>query len=118
MSATTQDPPAGFAETPSGVDPEPDPDTGKLFDVPRVNVIVDDTDPTLLKLAFNGSVEIERGDKEWVDFYNTLRHGRSSDLTVTVHVAGTKKTHRRDSEGDVDAIVETKSLTVTDIQHR
>jgi len=92
-----------------------DAEKGKLFEVPRVAVIVDQSDPTVLKVAFSGSIEIERGSAEWVEFYNQLRPGRSSDLAITVHVAGAKTAHRRDGEGDVDAVVQTKSLTVTDI---
>ena len=42
-------------------------------------------------------------------------HSANADLVVTVHVAGAKMRHRRDSEGDVDAVVQTKSLIVTDV---
>jgi hypothetical protein len=94
---------------------EPDPDMGKLFDVPRVGVIIDDSDPTVIKLAFSGSVELDRGNVEQVGFYNALRAGEPRDLVVGVHVAGARMRHRRDSEGDVDAIVQTKSLVITDI---
>lgn len=100
-----------IAEAPPRVDaPE-----GKLFEVPRVAVIVDDTDPTLLKLAFSGSIEIERADTKWVEFYNQLKPGKTADLSIGVFCAGPKTSHRRDSEGDVDAVVQTKSLIVTDI---
>lgn len=97
------------------IDLEPDPDTGQLLKMPRVAVTVDDADPSALTVAFSGQVTIERGDSQWVGFYNRLRAGKTSELTVSVHVAGVKKTHRRDKEGDVDAIVETKSLVVTDL---
>jgi len=97
------------------VDLEPDPETGQLLKMPRVPVTVDDSDPSALTVAFSGQVTIERGDKQWVEFYNRLAAGRSPELTVSVHVAGVKKTHRRDKEGNVDAIVETKSLVVTDL---
>lgn len=102
------------AEEPPVVEGQ-DVDKGKLLDVPRVGIIIDDSDPTLLKLAFSGGVEIGRSDSDWVKLYNRLAAGKSGDITVTVHVAGAKKTHRRDSEGDVDAVIETKSLIVTDI---
>jgi len=94
----------------------PDAPEGKLFEVPRVKVIVDQADPTVLKISFSGSVELERASKEQVEFYNALKAGKASQLAVTVHVAGAKTSHRRDSEGDVDAVVQTKSLIVTDVQ--
>lgn len=90
----------------------PDADTGKLFDVPRVKVIVDETDPTILKLAFSGQIELDRGTAAEVDYYNRLTAGQTVPLQVEAHVAGAKRTHRRDSEGDVDAVVETKSLII------
>jgi hypothetical protein len=52
---------------------------------------------------------------KWVEFYNQLASGKPAQITVTVHVAGTKTRHRRDKEGDVDAVVQTKSLIVTDV---
>lgn len=100
---------------PPAVDPTetaPDPDAGKLFDVPRVNIITDDTDPTILKLAFSGSIALERAIASDADLFNKLRAGQTVTLTVDAHVAGTKTTHRRDNEGDVDAVVATKSLIV------
>lgn len=93
-----------------------DPDTGKIFDVPRVAITVDDTDPTVIKISIAGGVELERGNKDQADFYNALKAGKDFDLNVSGHVAGQKKTHRHDSDGNVDAIVETKSLVVTDVQ--
>jgi hypothetical protein len=96
---------------PAGQDPE----AGKLFDVPRVKIVVDKADPSVLKVAFSGQIELERGVASEVDFYNRLRAGKGADLQVHVHVAGAKRTHRRDSEGNVDAVLETKSLIVTDV---
>lgn len=92
-----------------------DVDMGKLFDVPRVGIILDESDPTVVKLAFSGSVELDRTNAEQVGFYNKLAAGRTCEINVTVHVAGAKMSHRRDSEGDVDAVVQTKSLIVSDV---
>lgn len=89
-----------------------DAETGKLFEVPRVGVLVDDTDPTVIKLSFSGGIELDRTVASDVELYNRLRAGKEVDLQVTCHVAGAKTTHRRDSEGDVDAVVQTKSLIV------
>lgn len=93
----------------------PDADRGRLFDVPRVGVLVDESDPTILKLAFSGSFELDRANEEHVNFYNGLEPGETRDVVVTVYVAGAKKTHRRDAEGGVDAIVETKSAVVAEV---
>lgn len=101
--------------------PEPiegtDPDKGKLFEVPRVGIVLDDSDPTVLKLAFSGSIELERGDAQAVEFYNSLKPGSNVSLSVEAFVAGPKNTHRRDSEGNVDAIVQTKSLVVHSLEN-
>jgi hypothetical protein len=90
-------------------------DEGRLFDVPRVQVAIDESDPSVLKIAFSGQVELERGKANEVAFYNRLAAGKGVDLSVHAHVAGAKRTHRRDSEGNVDAVLETKSLIVTDV---
>jgi hypothetical protein len=92
-----------------------DADAGKLFEVPRVKVIVDESDPNVIKLAFSGSVELDREFAQQVEFFNGLKAGQSTELIVTVHVAGATQRHRRDSEGIVDAVVQTKSLVVTDV---
>jgi hypothetical protein len=92
---------------------EPNPDTGELFQ--RVKVEVDESDPNVIKLAFSGSYEIDREDKEQVEHYNRLRHGQEAELVIGVHVASARKTHRRDSEGYVDAVVEVKTLKVTEV---
>jgi hypothetical protein len=113
MTSALKDAPTGAAET----DLEgQDADKGKLFDVPRVKVIIDESDPTILKLAFSGSIELERGVAADVQLYNKLVAGQSTSLTVEAHTAGAKRTHRRDSEGDVDAIVETKSLIIHSLE--
>lgn len=98
-----------------GASSGPDADLGRLFDVPRIGILVDESDPTVLKLAFSGSIELDRTNPEQVRFYNGLRPGEAREVVVTLFVAGAKKTHRRDAEGDVDAIVETKSVAVSDV---
>jgi hypothetical protein len=95
--------------------PAPDAEKGQLF--PLVKIAVDPSDPNVLYLAFSGSIKLDRDDRAAMQLYNDLQHGKSSQLTVDVHVAGSKKTHRRDKDGDVDAVVETKSLIVTSIHH-
>lgn len=92
-----------------------DPDKGKMFEVPRVGIVIDESDPTVIKLAFSGSIELDRTNGLEVGFYNDLVAGKPAEVVVTVHVAGAQNRHRRDSEGDVDAIVQTKSLVVSDV---
>ena len=119
MSSTAVEPSAETVET--GDDGEPDVGEdaaaaeGKLFEVPRVGVVVDESDPNVLKVSFAGSVELDRGKTGEVDFYNSLRHGKEVTLSLAGFVSSSKKTHRRDSEGDVDAVVETKTVTITDV---
>lgn len=93
-------------------EPGSDTETGKLFEVPRVGVLVDETDPTVIKLAFSGAIELNRVDQADVQFFNGLKAGKPAELRITAHVAGAKTTHDRDSEGDVDAVVQTKTLVV------
>ena len=89
---------------PNGASTGPDAERGKLFDVPRIGIVIDEADPTVVKLAFSGSVDLDRGNAKQVEFYNDLRAGRQTEVVVTIHVAGATMRHRRDSEGDVDAI--------------
>jgi len=93
----------------------PDPDTGRLLDVPRVKILTDDTDPTVIRVTFSGKVDLTRSNSHDVDWYNQLVAGKPFSLTVEGHVAGSKTTHRRDSEGDVDSVVQTKSLTIDSV---
>jgi hypothetical protein len=90
---------------------------GKLIEVPRVAVVVDESDPNILKLAFTGGVDGERGDHDWVSFFNSLTEGKNHDIAISVFVKGSKKTHRRDSDGNVDAVVQTKTLLVHSIDY-
>jgi len=103
------------APIPDGAVSGPDAELGKLFDVPRIAIAVDDADPNVIKVAFSGGVELDRDNAAQVQFYNRLRAGQEAELVVTVHVAGAGNRHRRDSEGFVDAVVQTKSLIVSDV---
>jgi hypothetical protein len=86
---------------------------GKLFEMPAIEI--DESNPTAITIAFSGSVTLDRGQKADADIYNRLKHGKPFDLNVSGLVAGSKKTHRRDSEGNVGAVVETKSLVIDSI---
>lgn len=106
-----------LAEAPKGVDEidmNPDPDTGQLLKVPRVKIVIDESDPTVLKLAFSGSVELDRATD--ADLFNKLSAGKNVSLQIDAFVkSGPALTHRRDSDGNVDAVVAQKSLLVHSI---
>lgn len=102
-------------DIPEGTQSGEDPDAGQLFEVPRVKIEIDETDPTVIKLGFGGSIELDRSVASDVQVYNSLVAGRNASLHVEVFVKGPKNTHRRDSEGNVDAVVQTKSLDVHSI---
>lgn len=86
---------------------------GQLFELPAITI--DESNPTAILIAFSGSVTLDRSQKSDADIYNSLKHGKLFDLQLSGLVTGSKKTHRRDSEGNVDAVVETKSLVIDSI---
>lgn len=108
---------SALANAPTGadeIDMNPDPDTGQLLKIPRIGIVIDDSDPTVLKLAFSGSVELDRTTD--AALFNKFVAGKNASLNVDVFVkSGPANTHRRDSEGNVDAVVAQKSLLVHSI---
>jgi hypothetical protein len=118
MSAAAAEPAEAGSATSDPADIEgQDPNKGKLFEVPRVGILIDETDPTVIKLSFSGAVELDRTNADDVGFYNRLTAGKDVSLEIEAHVGTTKTTHRRDSEGNVDAVVQSKSLTVHSIDN-
>lgn len=89
-------------------------ETGRLFELPAIDV--DESNPSSITIAFSGSIVLDRSQKDDADLYNKLKHGKVFSLNVSGLVAGSKKTHRRDSEGNVDAVVETKSLVIDSLE--
>lgn len=106
-------PASTLAEAPPG-DTETE-TNGKLFEMPAIEI--DESNPTAISIAFSGSVTLDRSQKTDAELYNRLKHGKAFELTLSGLVKGSKKTHRRDSEGNVDAIVETKSLVIDSIEN-
>lgn len=116
MTTALKDAPTGTTEN-DGIDYTGDPDTGQLVTLPRVAITIDDTDPTVLKVSFSGSIELERSDPDQTKKFNTLTAGNVADLHVVAYVkSGPTNVHRRDSDGNVDAIVASKSIVITDIR--
>ncbi len=101
-----------LAEAPTGNEGAAN-EKGKLFELPAIDV--DESNPSSITIAFSGSVTLDRSQKSDADLYNSLKHGKSFEINVSGLVSGSKKTHRRDSEGNVDAIVETKSLVIDSV---
>src|SRR4051812_36682213 len=85
----------------------------KLFEIPPI--AVDKAKPSLISVNISGKIKLDLSQKSDVEFYNSLQAGKLVELPTTFFVASTKKTHRRDNEGNVDATPETKSLVVDGI---
>jgi hypothetical protein len=102
---------AALAAAPTGADEAEK--KGKLFELPAIEI--DESDPTAITVAFAGSIVLDRSQQSDAELYNSLKHGKAFELTVSGLVKGSKKTHRRDSEGNIDAIAETKSLVIDSI---
>jgi hypothetical protein len=89
MTSALKDAPTGATED-TNIEGQ-DPDSGKLFEVPRIGIIVDDSDPTVLKIAFSGGLELDRANASDVEWYNRLRAGQPATLHVEAHVAARKE---------------------------
>lgn len=98
---------AALATAPTGADEE---EKTKLFKMPAIEI--DESNPTQITIAFAGSVVLDRSQKNDVDLYNALKAGKLFDLHVSGLVKGAKTSHRRDSEGNIDAVAQTKSLVI------
>lgn len=100
-----------LAEAPTGQH-EPDETTPlRLFDIAP-----DTTKPTTIRINVNGTIDLDLSQKADVDFYNQLVPGKLITRETTFFVASVKTTHRRDSEGNVDATPQAKSLVVDGVK--
>lgn len=99
---------SALASAPTGA--EEGEDGGKLFEIPPIQL--DKAKPTQISVNVSGKIKLDLSQKTDVDFFNALQAGKTLELPTTFFVASTKKTHRRDGEGNVDAIPETKSLVI------
>lgn len=104
---------AALKDAPTGTDEAEANAKGKLFELPKITV--DEASPTAITIAFSGSITLDRSQADDAALFNKLVEGKPFELTVSGLVAGSKKTHRRDSEGNVDAIAQTKSLTIDSV---
>lgn len=99
-----------LAEAPTGADEQDALQGEKLFEIPPIQI--DKAKPSLISVSVSGKIKLDLSQKSDVEFYNTLQAGKLVELPTTFFVAATKKTHRRDKEGNVDAVPESKSLIV------
>jgi hypothetical protein len=82
----------------------------KLFDLPPIEI--DTSKPTLIHVVLSGEIKLDMSQADDVAFYNALQPGKLVTRETTFFVKGARKVHRRDADGNVDAVVETKSLVV------
>ncbi len=83
----------------------------RLFDVEP-----DKTTPSTIVVNVSGTIRLDLSQKADVDFYNALQPGKLVTKETTFFVASVKTTHRRDSEGHVDATPQAKSLVVDGVK--
>lgn len=99
-----------LAELPTGAD-ETEEKTLKLFEIEP-----DTTRPSTIRVNVNGSIDLDLSQEADVAFYNALQPGKLITRETTFFVASVKTTHRRDSEGNVDATPQAKSLVVDGVK--
>lgn len=103
---------SALAAAPTG-GAEAEVDKGKLFELPAIEI--DESNPTQITVAFSGSVVLDRSQASDAKLYNDLKAGKLFSLTVDGLVKGARKTHRRDNDGNIDAVAETKTLVIDSI---
>jgi len=104
---------SALAEAPTGADETGAEEKGKLFELPAIHA--DESNPTAITIAFSGSITLDRSQKDDVDLYNRLKSGKVFGLNVSGFCKGPKTAHRRDNEGNVHAVMQTKSLVIDSI---
>jgi hypothetical protein len=102
---------SALAAAATGADEQEEPTPLRLFEVKP-----DPAPPTLIAVNISGTIQLDLSQKSDVDFYNSLEGGKTVTYETEFFVASTKKTHRRDKDGDVEATPESKSLIV-DLVH-
>lgn len=68
--------------------------------------------PTTITVNVSGEIKLDLSKKSDVDFFNSLVPGKTVTHEVDFFVASEKTTHRRDSDGNVDAVPRSKSIKV------
>jgi hypothetical protein len=100
---------------------EPNAEKGELFNrdqyeredlaIPKV----DGQQIDKIRVDFGGSIMLDRSDPADVALYNALTLGKEVELRVAGKVGGTGVTFATNREGDLDAIVGRKKITVDEV---
>lgn len=98
---------SALATAPPGADEKEKEQPLRLFDVTP-----ETSRPTIITVNVSGQIKLDMSKKSDVDFYNSLKPGKSVTYETEFFVASTKTTHRRDSDGNVDAVPQSKSIKV------
>lgn len=90
------------------------PESVELFDGSQYDARpeIDGYRADITKLAIGGSIELDLGDQEKMEWFNNLRLGRLGVLTVTYSVAGKVTRHGVKGEAEEDHIVHQVTLKV------
>lgn len=104
---------SALAAAPTGADEADQHQDERLFEMPAVTI--DESNPTQITLAFSGTITLDRSQTDDVALYNRLASGKLFDLNVSGFVKGANTVHRRDTEGNIDAVAQTKSLVIDSI---
>lgn len=98
---------SALAAAPTGNEEAEQPKPLKLFEIKP-----DPARVTQITVNVSGKIKLDLSQKSDVDFYESLPAGKLVTYETTFFVASTKKTHRRDSDGNVDAVPEAKALVI------
>jgi hypothetical protein len=98
---------SALAEAPTGAEEREAPAPLTLFEIKP-----DPARVTQSTVNISGKIKLDLSQKSDADFYESLKAGKLVTYETTFFVASSKKTHRRDKDGNVDAVPESKSIVV------
>jgi hypothetical protein len=87
-----------------------------LFAEERPSLILDDGDPDQLEVSFSGTVPLDRTNPEHVFLLNSLRLGRSLDLSVSGVVTARPIRAKLDEDGNLEERVLRASIRITSLE--
>lgn len=102
---------SALAVAPTGADENENVEQPKLFEIKA-----ETTRPTKINVNISGVIELDLSIESDCAFYNSLKPGKTVSFPTDYYVASVKTTHRRDGDGNVDAVPQSKSIKV-DLVH-